>query len=470
MPQEQTLATKYNLPTPRYTSYPTVPFWNDGPDIDRWKNVFTQQCRQANEKGGISLYIHLPFCESLCTYCGCTKKITANHSVEERYIDAVLKEWELYLALMPERPIIRELHLGGGTPTFFSPENLCRLVKAILGKVIIHRDHVFSLEGHPNNTTRKHLDALYALGFRRISYGIQDTNPEVQKAINRIQPFENVIRATDDARAAGFTSVNFDLIYGLPRQDADDLIRSISRCLSLHPDRIAYYSYAHLPAVNCGQRLIDEKDLPSAVRKLDLYQKGREFFLCRGYTDIGMDHFALPTDELYKAWKKGTLHRNFMGYTAQRTDLLLGLGMSSISDGGKAYVQNSKVLSNYYQAIEAGVLPLVKGYFLTEEDEVFRGHILDIACQGRTHFNEKYEATMRRYVFPALLPLEKDGLILLNEKGLIVTSRGRDLLRIICKAFDLHLLRREMDKTGASSFGPCGKSGLSGGIVFSNAI
>src|SRR5690349_20241815 len=206
---DDALVQKYNLPVPRYTSYPTVPYWHEQIDVHDWQQNVQQQFAIHNNTKGISLYLHLPFCESLCTYCGCNKKITTIHKVEEVYLEAILKEWRLYRELMDKPPVIREIHLGGGTPTFFSPANLHRLVSTLLKDSIIHADYAFSIEGHPNNTTREHLDELYQLGFRRISYGVQDLNPEVQRIINRIQPFENVQQATETARAAGFTAINF---------------------------------------------------------------------------------------------------------------------------------------------------------------------------------------------------------------------------------------------------------------------
>ena len=215
---EPTLLGKYNVPVPRYTSYPTVPFWTEEFDIARWKEAFREEFLKNNVQNGISLYLHLPFCESLCTYCGCNKKITTNHSVEGEYINAISKEWKLYKQLMSESPILSEIHLGGGTPTFFSPANLATIVDSITRRAVVHPHHEFSIEGHPNNTTKYHLKALYDLGFRRISYGVQDHDPEVQRVINRIQPLENVRRATEEAREIGFKSVNFDLIYGLPKQ------------------------------------------------------------------------------------------------------------------------------------------------------------------------------------------------------------------------------------------------------------
>jgi len=326
------LISKYNQPVPRYTSYPTVPFWNNEVAPQQWHLLFKQTFTAQNAMEGISLYIHLPFCESLCTYCGCNKKITTNHAVEEVYVEALLKEWNLYIQLMGERPRLREIHLGGGTPTFFSPARLARLLESIMKTGNIPADAQFSLEGHPNNTTREHLDELYRLGFRRISYGVQDLDPRVQQVINRIQPFDKVQRATEEARSAGFTAVNFDLIYGLPLQTVDSIEQTISQVCSLGPDRIAFYSYAHVPWASRGQRLFSEADLPGAAEKLDLYLRGKDLLTAAGYADIGMDHFALPQDELFKAKAERKLNRNFMGYTTQSSGLLLGLGVSAISD------------------------------------------------------------------------------------------------------------------------------------------
>ena len=437
------LSAKYDVPAPRYTSYPTVSFWTAGLDADRWINNVATRFRAENAREGISLYIHLPFCESLCVYCGCTKKITTNHTVEERYIKALLKEWKLYLDAMQTTPVIREIHIGGGTPTFFSPDHLSFLIQQILKTARIHPKHSFSIEGHPNNTSRAHLQALYDLGFRRISYGIQDTNEDVQTLIHRIQPFENVVRATEEARQIGYTSVNFDLIYGLPGQTADKLIKSISRCLTLRPDRIAFYSYAHTPSLIGAQRLIDADTLPTATEKLDMYLAGIALFTGHGYADIGMDHFALPTDELYQVWKNGTLHRNFMGYTVQKCRLLLGLGMSAISDTGTAYAQNSKTLGEYYRRIESGAPAVEKGYFLDEEDRKFRKHILQLSCQGATTWDECASPLIDEKVLPTLRDLEKDGLVILRPGDLQITPLGRHFIRNVCKAFDLHMMRRE---------------------------
>ncbi|MGE5107948.1 MAG: oxygen-independent coproporphyrinogen III oxidase [Sphingobacteriales bacterium] len=445
------LLNKYNVPVPRYTSYPTVPFWNDRIDKQQWVTVFQHQFDKYNHKDGISLYIHLPFCESLCTYCGCNKKITTNHSVEEEYLQTIIKEWSLYRKLMKEPPIIRELHLGGGTPTFFSPYNLTRLLKAIFKNSIIHPNKEFSVEGHPNNTTREHLQALYNLGFRRVSFGVQDNDPEVQRIINRIQPIENVQRATDIAREIGYKSVNFDLIYGLPLQNLERMRKTVLQSIEMKPDRIAFYSYAHVPWTSRGQRLFDENDLPSTEEKMQLYQLGKQLFTEHGYHDIGMDHFALPTDDLYKAWQHGWLHRNFMGYTTQRTAMILGLGVSSISDAGIAFGQNEKTIHDYYAAINKNELAVFRGYLLTEEDVAFRKYILDISCQGKTIFLPEHLPTLKEYSFPELKKMEEDDLVEWNEERLTVTELGRHFIRNICSAFDLHLLRNRAE-TGKPLF------------------
>lgn len=448
---DASLLSKYNIPVPRYTSYPTVPFWQDQLDRKHWQKVFSEQFALHNQQEGISLYLHLPFCESLCTYCGCNKKITTNHSVEKEYMAAIAQEWSAYLALMNGAPVIRELHLGGGTPTFFSPDNLERLLENIFNSAKIHPDHAFSFEGHPNNTTREHLQRLYELGFRRVSYGVQDNDPEVQRIINRIQPLENVRRATADARELGYHSVNFDLIYGLPLQTEERLRTTIQQCIDLKPDRIAFYSYAHVPWTSRGQRLFDENDLPDTETKMRLYRLGKTLFTEQGYQDVGMDHFALPDDELNIAKQEGRLHRNFMGYTTQATQLLIGLGVSAISDAGIAFAQNEKTIHEYYAALQEGNLPVMRGFFLNNEDVAFRKYILDISCRGRAAFDPAHLPLLRTYCFPELEKLAADALVEWNEEGLEVTTLGWHFIRNICRAFDLHLLRTQRE-AGAPRF------------------
>ncbi|MEO5908289.1 MAG: oxygen-independent coproporphyrinogen III oxidase [Ginsengibacter sp.] len=440
------LLKKYNVPVPRYTSYPTVPFWKEGINVSKWVELFQQEFLKNNNDEGISLYLHLPFCESLCTYCGCNKKITTNHSVETLYLESIIKEWEMYVNIMGEKPVIRELHLGGGTPTFFSPENLQKLLNGIFKYATIHPQHEFGVEGHPNNTTKEHLQALYDLGFRRVSYGVQDHEPKVQHIINRIQPFENVKLAVENARAVGYHSVNFDLIYGLPLQTEESIEKTVLQSISLKPDRVAFYSYAHVPWASRGQRLFDENDLPSADDKMKLYQSGKRLFTSNGYTDIGMDHFSLATDSLYTAWNEGWLHRNFMGYTTQKASMILGLGVSSISDAGIGFAQNHKTLHDYYDSINKHEFPVTKGYFLDKEDHAFRQYILDISCKAKAKFHEEHLPLLHQYSFPELRKLAADELVEFDEKGLTVTGLGRNFIRNICKAFDLHLLRAQVSQ------------------------
>lgn len=429
------LIEKYNIPIPRYTSYPTVPFWKEGMDnADDWTFQIQKAIRAGKTAEGISLYIHLPFCEQLCTYCGCNKRITKNHQVEEVYMAALLKEWEMYKAIFGPALVVRELHLGGGTPTFFSPENLTCLLKNMFHGVSIHPEREFSFEGHPNNTSRAHLQALYEIGFRRVSFGVQDLDTKVQTAINRIQPFEKTKQVTDWAREIGYTSVNFDLIYGLPFQTLESVRNTISSVISLRPDRIAFYSYAHVPWTKKSQRAYDENDLPKGKEKYALYELGRELFAAAGYADVGMDHFALPGDELLLSKEKGTLHRNFMGYTTTNTEVLIGLGVSAISDVFYGFRQNVKTVEEYYAELEKNKLPVYRGIDLAEEDILYRKHILNIACKGHTVWKNEIAATPKMKA--QLIDLQADGLITLGDDELQVTSTGWNFLRNICTVFD----------------------------------
>lgn len=435
------LLSKYDVPVPRYTSYPTVLNWDDHIDSEKWKAGFIRRFDECNQKEGISLYLHLPFCEKLCTFCGCNRKISNTHEVEEEYIEVLLKEWQMYVALMPQKPILKEIHIGGGTPTFFSPSNLKRIFSSIFKDAKIPEKHEFSFEGHPNNTTREHLQVLFDLGFNRVSFGMQDSNPEIQRVINRMQPQENVEKVVQWAREIGYESVNLDLVYGLPLQTLERMEKTIHDALAIKPDRIAFYSYAHVPWTSKVQRLFDENDLPKAEEKILLYQLGRNLFTSNGYQDIGMDHFALPSDLMVKTRNDGKLHRNFMGYTVQQTGLLLGLGVSSISDIYYGFAQNEKTIHNYYERVKSGQLPVIKGYFLDDTDQSMRKYILDIACNGKTDFQASDLEKLKKFTFPKLEILAADGLIHWNEKGLQITELGLHFLRNICQPFDLKSLQ-----------------------------
>lgn len=439
------LIEKYNVPAPRYTSYPTVPYWDtDAPTQDQWKKIAKDTFKLSNDSEGISVYIHLPFCESLCTYCGCNTRITVNHNVEEPYMIAVLKEWSMYLKLFETIPRIKEIHLGGGTPTFFKPERLAQLIESILSTSVLCKDAELSFEGHPNNTTEKHLQLLYNLGFRRISLGIQDFDTKVQHIINRVQSYEAVKRCTEQARLIGFTSVNYDLIYGLPMQTPQGMNETIAKVIQLHPDRIAFYSYAHVPWIKPGQRKFTEADLPSGEAKRVLYESGREQFEKAGYLEIGMDHFALQDDKLVYAEREGKLHRNFMGYTTLHTQLLVGLGVSSISDGWNGFVQNEKKVEDYYKRIEQGVFPFFKGHLLSSEDIFIRRHILNLMCKMQTSWkDEKKVFNVINEGIERLEEMEVDGLLKIGNCHLEVTQKGKPFLRNICMAFDAKLWRKQ---------------------------
>lgn len=437
------LIQKYNIPGPRYTSYPTVPFWdNDGFSKQAWIETFQRSFAESNEEEGISLYIHLPFCEALCTFCACNKRITKQHSVEQPYIVTVLKEWKLYVDLFPSRPKIKEIHLGGGTPTFFSPKNLKFLIDGIFAYADKAENYEFSLEGHPNNTTREHLQMLFDLGFRRISYGVQDYDFKVQKAINRIQPYENVKRATEEAREIGFTSVSHDLIFGLPHQTMEGMMDTITKTKALNPDRISFYSYAHVPWIKgVGQRGFEDQDLPSPELKRELYEEGKRMFEEMGYVEIGMDHFALPSDSMYQSMVDHELHRNFMGYTSSKTKLMVGLGVSSISDSWYSFAQNEKTVEEYEATINSGELSVFKGHILTEEDLVIRRHILNLMCNLETSWEDdamKFEHLPKS--LEMLNGMVEDDLIEIHDHKLVVKEEGRPFVRNICMVFDLHLL------------------------------
>ncbi|GAA4308028.1 oxygen-independent coproporphyrinogen III oxidase [Christiangramia aestuarii] len=440
------LINKYNIPGPRYTSYPSVPYWdNETFSSKKWQHSLQKSFKQSNSSEGISLYVHLPFCESLCTFCGCNKRITKNHKVELPYLRAVLKEWEMYCQLLPERPVIRELHLGGGTPTFFSSENLGLLLNGIFSLARKHHDAKISFEGHPNNTSRQHLENLAGYGFNRVSYGVQDYNPEVQKAINRIQSFENVKKATEEARVAGFNSVGHDIIFGLPFQTREHIIHTIERTLELRPDRIAFYSYAHVPWIKGnGQRGFNEEDLPGAEEKRAQYEIGKQMLLEAGYIEIGMDHFALRTDSLFRATENRTLHRNFMGYTSSKTQAMIGLGVSAISDSWYGFAQNVKGVEEYQHLLENNILPVYRGHILSTEDLVIRRHILNLMCNLKTSwYTRNYFFRELPGVLNQLKEMQNDGLVEIDSNYLKITTKGRPFVRNVCMAFDLRLKRNQ---------------------------
>lgn len=442
------LIQKYNVPGPRYTSYPTVPYWDEEQFyVNKWKEDVIQTFKLTNNSEGISLYIHLPYCESLCTFCGCNKRITKRHEVEEPYIDALIKEWRMYCDLLPHKPKVKEIHLGGGTPTFFSTMNLTKLINKLFETADKAPDFEFSFEGHPNNTTKEHLQALYDLGFRRVSFGVQDYDSKVQKAIHRDQPFHQVAKVTFWAKAIGYTSIGHDLVFGLPFQNLATIKDTILKTKSLNPDRISFYSYAHVPWIKGnGQRGFNDEDLPQDDEKRALYEEGKKLLLKKGYHEIGMDHFALKSDSMYSAFKEGKLHRNFMGYTASKTDLMIGLGVSSISDSWISFAQNEKTIEDYYTKLNDGLLPVFRGHHLTNEDLIIRKHILNIMCTFHTSWEDASMSFPEiDRVIEHIKEMETDGLLTLTPTSLTVTEKGKAFVRNICMAFDVRLYRNVPD-------------------------
>lgn len=439
------LVDKYNIPGPRYTSYPTVPYWDESTfSREEWKSSVIKSFNESNSEEGISIYIHLPFCEALCTFCACHKRITKQHSVEIPYLESVLKEWTLYLQLFSEKPKLKELHLGGGTPTFFSPQNLQTLLEGIFETVEISDKPEFSFEGHPNNTTREHLQTLYDLGFRRASFGVQDYDLKVQKAINRIQPFEKVKEVTELAREIGYTGVSHDLVFGLPHQHWNAMEYTIRKTLELKPDRLAFYSYAHVPWVKgVGQRGFDENDLPSGEEKRRLYEDGKKLLQELGYIEVGMDHFSLEHDDLYQSLIQKKLHRNFMGYTSSKTQLMVGLGMSSISDSWYAFAQNVKTVEEYQKIVEEGEIPVVKGHILNDEDLLIRRNILNLMCQLETTFKDINAIPELQNAFAMLDEMQRDELVEINGNQIKITEKGRAFTRNVAMVFDLRMMRNK---------------------------
>ncbi|HEX4050336.1 MAG TPA: oxygen-independent coproporphyrinogen III oxidase [Steroidobacteraceae bacterium] len=441
------LLAKYDVPAPRYTSYPTVPYWETTPSEAQWLEHVDAALR-AGAPHGAALYLHMPFCRALCTFCGCNTRITRSHSFVPPYSQALLAELDLYLTRLGLSEIeFGELHFGGGTPTFLTTEELEALLAALFRRVRARPMASASIEVDPRVTSREQLQLLARYGFRRISLGVQDFDPRVQDIVNRVQSEQQVREITDSARELGFDSVNFDLIYGLPLQTRASVETTMDAVCRLRPDRIAFYGYAHVPWIKPGQRRFTEADLPQGADKRALYELGRERLEREGYREVGLDHFALLSDGLWQALRRGTLHRNFMGYATAFTLPLIGLGVSAIGDAGDAFAQNEKDLQRYQERVSRGELPIQRGHLLDAEDRVLRAHILRLMTRLATRWDSPAERTpwlqaaIERLAEPAA-----DGLVELDAGGCRVTELGRPFLRNICMAFDARLARRMPDK------------------------
>lgn len=431
------LFKKYDVPAPRYTSYPTVPYWTDHPTSEQW----VQELKRSfdAEKMTWSMYLHIPFCESLCTFCGCNTSITKDHKREVPYKDIILKEFHTYLQKVPamRERTLKQIHFGGGTPTFLSANVLGDLVSQIFLHVKKDPHHFEgSIEVDPRRTNEEQLKVLFNLGFNRVSMGVQDFDSEVQRLVNRIQPKEQTQKITNIARNLGYTSVNYDLIYGLPKQNNQSMKVTTELTVEMRPDRIALYSFALVPWIKPAQRLFKDEDLPTGDAKRELYEISRDILLEAGYLEIGMDHFALPNDPLAVADKNKTLHRNFMGYTEDRTNVLLGLGVSAISETPGCFHQNEKALPLYERQVEAGEVPTFRGHILSDIDKVRREQILKFMTRWQIELESEEQL---RDVREFLAQLESDGLIEFRGRHLHLTETGKPFLRNACMALDQRL-------------------------------
>ena len=447
---DQALIEKYGVTGPRYTSYPTAVSFHEGFDEVAYR-LYAEQSNEDLIPRPLSLYVHLPFCHSLCYYCGCNKKVTrhARHGVE--YLNCLDREIEKQGALFDQDREVIQLHFGGGTPTFFDDDDLSQLM-AKLGRHFYLSEansREFSIEIDPRTVDPGRLRQLGALGFNRLSMGIQDFDPDVQKAVNRIQDKDATLQLIEVARDSGFNSVSVDLIYGLPLQTPESFGPTIDAVLEARPNRMAVYNYAHLPELFPSQRLIDERDVPSPATRLELMQQTIERLTDAGYVYIGMDHFALPDDELAIARETGRLHRNFQGYSTCPDCDLVGLGVSAIGKVADCYAQNHKEIRHWQAAIEQGHLPIWRGVALRREDLIRRAIIEEIMCQGRVRFadmenrfdidfTEHFALEMQR-----LEELQLDGLLTTDEHGFQATPAGMLLLRVIAMAFDEYLARQK---------------------------
>lgn len=428
------LIQKYNRPGPRYTSYPPVPFWNNAPSESEWIGHIKSSYQ---EDVGVDLYVHVPYCESLCYYCGCNRTITKNHEVEDPYLAAILKEWEIYKEKLGFIPKINSLHFGGGTPTFLSAANLEKLITTLLQNK--SKSFLGSIEIDPRTCNDGHLEVLSINDIKRVSLGIQDFDTDVQKAINRDQSPAMIEGLVEKLRHKGFTSINFDLIYGLPKQSLDSISGTIKTVAKLRPDLIAFYGYAHLPERIKNQRLIVESDLPSPELKRELYELGKKLLIENGYVDVGMDHFALPSSFLYQAMMEKKLHRNFMGYVDKKSPILIGLGPTSISDSSRSFIQNIKDVKAYETKVQAGEIPFEIGHTHNKDDLRIQEIVLEMMCHNEIIITNKESLPHWEKIQEELLAFQEDGIIEMENNLIRITSIGRGFVRNVAMSFDYHL-------------------------------
>ena len=430
------LLEKYDVPVPRYTSYPAVPNWQQAPSPAQWFAAIDAALQPAD--ASLAVYVHLPFCETLCTFCGCNTVITRNHDRSAPYIATVLAELDLYLASVPvlAQRSVAQLHLGGGTPTFMPPDVLTALLHGIASRLPLRAaEYEASVEVDPRVTTRAHLDAMRAQGMTRISLGVQDIDHEVLRLVNRPQPLEITASLCAAARDSGYESINFDLIYGLPGQTQSTMMRLAEAVLRLRPDRLAVYSFARVPWIKPAQRKFTDEQVPSGAAKRELYEVLREALIGAGYIELGLDHFALPHDALAKSASAGSLHRNFMGYTDRRTTSLLGLGVSAISETPSCYHQNEKVITVYERRVGEAEIPTHRGHLLSDDDRRRAGLIRSLMTAGRAPLTDDDRDEARR----ELASLVADGIVEIDHRELRITPSGKPFIRNAAAFFDTYL-------------------------------
>jgi oxygen-independent coproporphyrinogen-3 oxidase len=445
------LLLKYDRPGPRYTSYPTAVEFDASFTVERYGDKLAEANAAADEP--LSLYLHIPFCEERCSFCGCHVIITRQRHRSDEYLDRLLREIDMLAAALPDRRRLVQYHWGGGTPTYLSVEQMRRLHGRVLEHFSIERGAEMAIEVDPRVTTEAHIDALVEMGFNRLSMGVQDFTPEVQAAIDRNQTEADTRRLYAYCRGRGIRSINLDIIYGLPRQSAAMFRKNLETVLELRPERVACYSYAYVPWIKGNQKSIDESELPSPELKLELYALAIDAFVGAGYRHIGMDHFALPDDELSLAVERGTLHRNFMGYTVKPASDFVGLGISAIGDVRGAYVQNEKKLSTYYAAVDAGRFPVHRGRELSRDDLVRRDVITQLMCNLRLDkraIAARWEIDFDAYFAAELRELDegpaREGFVDNDATTIHVVGPGQLFIRNICMIFDAYMRRKTGDR------------------------
>jgi oxygen-independent coproporphyrinogen-3 oxidase len=447
------LVRKFDISGPRYTSYPTADRFVEAFVAEDYARALTQRRSGPTPLAlPLSLYVHIPFCASLCYYCACNKIITKHHDKSAEYLRYLGREVDLHTQHIGQGQVVSQLHLGGGSPTFMNDAELRELMAMLRRNFSFAPGGEYSIEVDPRTVDAGRLDTLAELGFNRLSFGVQDFDPAVQKAVHRVQPAEQVFALVEAARARGFESINVDLIYGLPQQTPESFDRTLAQVNELRPDRIALYAYAHLPERFKPQRRINTIEIPSGGAKLSMLSRSLEAFQNSGYVYVGMDHFALPNDSLAVAKRQGRLHRNFQGYSTQPDCDLIALGVSSIGRIGATYSQNAKTLDEYYDCLDHGQFPVVRGLALTRDDLVRRAVIMALMCQGQLQFESidlAYLIQFKTYFskeLEALQELQQQGLVTVDDQGIQVTAQGWYFVRAVAMVFDRYL---QTDRTRA---------------------